>query len=219
MIWAIVLAAGRGERFGGRGKQFERLGGRSLIAWSVETAASCCDGVVLVVPAGADLDEQERAAATAVVTGGATRSDSVRCGLAAVPDDAEVVVVHDAARPLAPVDVYRRAVDAVRAGADAAVPALPVVDTIKRVEGTTVVDTLDRSVLVAVQTPQAFRASVLRRAHAEGAAATDDAALVEALGGSVVVVEGDPRALKVTVPDDLAQAERWLDGASTVDRP
>ena len=146
-----------------------------------------------------------------MVAGGDTRSDSVRAGLRAVPEDAEVVVVHDAARPLATRALFDAVIAAVRAGADAAVPGIPVSDTLKRVEGERVVDTVDRELLVAVQTPQAFRASVLRAAHAQRGDATDDAALVEAVGGQVVVVPGDPRNLKITTPDDLVVAAALLD--------
>jgi 2-C-methyl-D-erythritol 4-phosphate cytidylyltransferase len=130
--------------------------------------------------------------------------------LHAVPDAAEIVVVHDAARPLASATLFGRVVEAVRAGADAAVPALAVSDTIKRVEGDVVVETLDRAVLVGVQTPQAFRASVLREAHASGAEATDDAAVVEAIGGKVVTVEGERRNVKLTTPEDLLVARALL---------
>jgi 2-C-methyl-D-erythritol 4-phosphate cytidylyltransferase len=214
VIWTIVLAAGQGTRFGDRAKQFERLGDRSLVSWSVGTAAESSDGVVLVVPPGREAaDEASHAVAGAplvVVDGGATRSESVRCGLAGVPQGAEVIVVHDAARPLAPPSLFRAVVDAVRAGADAAVPGLAVADTIKEVRAGVVVGTLDRASLVAVQTPQAFRAPILRRAHDAGGDATDDATLIERLGGQVVVVEGDPRALKVTVLDDLARVEAML---------
>ena len=146
--------------------------------------------------------------------GGATRADSVRCGLAAVPDDAEVIVVHDAARPLASPALFDAVIDAVTdGGADGAVPGVPPSDTIKAVdESGRVTSTLDRATLVAVQTPQAFRAAVLRRAHAEAAPAgvTDDAMLVEALGGTVLVVPGEPGNLKITDPDDLGAAERLL---------
>lgn len=218
MIWAIVLAAGQGARFGGSGKQFERLGDRPLVDWAVAAAATACDGVVLVLPASGERSHPTSEAA-AVVAGGATRADSVRCGLAAVPADADVVVVHDAARPLAPPALFDAVVEAVRAGADGAVPGLPVVDTIKRVHDGQVAETLDRGSLVAVQTPQAFRADVLRLAHAEDADATDDAALVEQRGGRVVVVPGDPRALKITVPDDLERAERLVGRADPVARP
>jgi 2-C-methyl-D-erythritol 4-phosphate cytidylyltransferase len=142
--------------------------------------------------------------AVSVVAGGPTRAASVRAGLEAVPADAEVVVVHDGARPLASPDLFHAVVDAVvQQGWDGAVPALPVSDTLKVVSDGVVGATHDRSGLVAVQTPQAFRASVLRRAHAGGGEATDDAALVEACGGTVRVVPGDPRNLKVTTPADL----------------
>ena len=198
-VWAIVLAGGSGSRFGSL-KQFEPLGDRRVLDWSVAAARAACDGTVVVVPAGLEGGED------GAVTGGPSRSGSVRAGLAAVPLDAEVVVVHDAARPLAGADLYARVVAAVRAGGDAAIPVLVVSDTIKRVAGTLVVETLDRSALVAVQTPQAFRADVLRQAHATGAEATDDAALVEAIGGKVVTVEGDRRNLKLTTRHDVAVA-------------
>ncbi len=155
-------------------------------------------------PHGADL----------VVPGGGTRADSVRCGLTAVPDDAEVILVHDAARPLASPDLFAAVIAAVTdGGADGAVPGVPPSDTIKTVdESGRVTGTLDRASLVAVQTPQAFRADVLRRAH-DGApvtGATDDAMLVESMGGTVRVVPGEPGNLKITDPDDLAAAERLL---------
>src|SRR5439155_19496833 len=148
-----------------------------------------CDGVVTVLPAGY--------AEVGAVEGGATRSASVRAGLGAVPADAEIVVVHDAARPLAAPELFDRVVGAVRAGADGAIAAAPVTDTVKRVDRDRVVETLDRSALVAVQTPQAFAAAVLRVAHARDAEATDDAALVEAAGGTVVVVTAPRGNLKI----------------------
>jgi len=151
--------------------------------------------------------------ATCVVVGGTTRADSVRAGLAAVPADAAVIVVHDAARPLAGPVLFGAVVDAVRGGrADGAVPVVPVTDTLKRVEGGQVVATLDRDGLVTVQTPQAFRAGALRAAHAGAGEATDDAGLLEAAGGTVVTVEGDPRNLKLTRPEDLALAESLMAG-------
>ena len=144
------------------------------------------------------------------VIGGATRSESVRNGLAQVPDDADIVVVHDAARPLAAPALFGAVIDAVKAGADAAIPVVPLSDTVKRIDGERVVETVDRSSLVAVQTPQAFRADMLRKAHAAGGEATDDAALVEAIGGTVVVVEGEHTNIKITTPDDLRIAEALL---------
>ena len=148
-----------------------------------------------------------------------TRSASVRAGLAAVPASADVICVHDAARPLASPDIYRRVIEAVLDGADAAIPAVAVTDTIKAIDRPVdvasdgwgrVVETPDRSRLVAVQTPQAFRADRLRAAHASGSDATDDAALVEAAGGTVVVVRGDTNNRKITEPGDLEWARRQI---------
>jgi 2-C-methyl-D-erythritol 4-phosphate cytidylyltransferase len=200
-----VVAAGSGSRFGGQ-KQFEEIEGRRVVDWAVAASRSVADGVVLVVPA--DRVDDDAPAADVVVAGGATRSDSVRAGLAAVPLDAGVVVVHDAARPFAAPTLFDAVVAAVRSGADGAVPGVALADTIKRVADGRVVATLDRSELVAVQTPQAFAAAALRRAHAGGGDATDDAALVEAAGGVVVVVPGDPANTKITLRTDLGASEQ-----------
>ena len=207
-VWAVVVAAGRGERFGAP-KQYEALGGRRVLDWALEAAGARAEGVVLVVPP--ERVAEPEPGATVVVAGAATRSGSVRAGLASVPPSAEVVLVHDAARPLAPPGVFDAVLDAVAAGADGAVPGLPVSDTVKRVapDGT-VLETLDRSALVTVQTPQAFRAGALRAAHAGGGDASDDAALVEAAGGRVVVVPGAAAAAKVTAPGDLPALEAEL---------
>jgi 2-C-methyl-D-erythritol 4-phosphate cytidylyltransferase len=194
--WAIIVAAGTGDRFGAL-KQFEPLGRRRVVDWSVATARDACDGVVLVVPASR-LDVPEPST-DVVVAGGATRSSSVRAGLAAVPESAEVIVVHDAARPVASAGLWKAVVDAVGRGADAAVPVVPIRDTLREVAGSPV----DRARIVAVQTPQAFRAEMLRRAHESGGEATDDATLVEAVGGRVVLVDGEPENLKITTPSDL----------------
>jgi 2-C-methyl-D-erythritol 4-phosphate cytidylyltransferase len=210
-VWAVLVAGGSGVRFGGP-KQFAVLGGTRVVDRALAVARAACDGVVLVLndPDSWDGDRPE-----GVVAGGATRAESVRAGLAAVPADADVVVVHDAARPLATVVLYAAVVAAVRAGADGAIPGVEVTDTLKRVDGTcepsVVVGTVDRAGLVAVQTPQAFRAEVLRAAHASGGDATDDAALVETHGGKVVIVSGDPRNLKLTGPRDLVVATALLD--------
>jgi 2-C-methyl-D-erythritol 4-phosphate cytidylyltransferase len=148
----------------------------------------------------------------AAVAGGATRSASVRAGLAAVAPSATIVVVHDAARPLASPALFDAVIGAVRRGADAAVPAVPVPDTVKRVDGDEVVETVARDELVVVQTPQAFRADALRAAHTAGADATDDAALIEATDGRVVIVPGERANLKVTTPADLVMAAAILTG-------
>jgi 2-C-methyl-D-erythritol 4-phosphate cytidylyltransferase len=209
-----VLAAGSSSRFaagaptGSAPKQYETLHGRRVIDWALDQARRSCDGVVLAV--AADRRDDPEPLADHVVVGGAERADSVRAALAAVPHDAEIVVVHDAARPLAGAALYESVIAAVRSGADGAIPGLPVSDTIKRVADGRVVETLPRHELVAVQTPQAFRASTLRAAHASGADATDDAALVEAIGGAVVVVPGEPANLKITNPQDLRVASLHL---------
>ena len=213
-VWSIVVAGGAGRRFG-EAKQFSPLGGRSVLSWAVDACRRVSDGVVLVLPADAQLEVTPDV--DALVEGGPTRADSVRCGLAAVPPEAEIVLVHDAARPLAPGALFRSVLEAVdEDGVDGAVPGLAPSDTIKVVdESMHVTATLDRAALVAVQTPQAFRAGALRAAHAQavaatGPAATDDAMLVETWGGRVRVVPGHAANLKITTPDDLATAERLL---------
>ena len=212
-VWAVVVAAGSGARFGAP-KQFADLGGRPVLERAAAGAAAWAEGVVAVIPAGSAgppglrdrLVDLVRPAAARVVAGGASRSESVRRGLDAVPGHAEVVLVHDGARPLASAGLYCRVVAAVRAGADAAVPTVPVSDSLRR-HGSAV----DRAEFAAVQTPQGFRAGALRAAHAAGASATDDATLVEAAGGRVVEVEGEPGNIKITTPADLQMAEALLD--------
>jgi len=218
-IWAIVVAAGSGERLGAdRPKAFVRLGGRTMLAWSLAMLDDhdLIDGIVMVVPeeyeerASLLADDLAATKIAAAVPGGATRPDSVAAGLACVPEGADFVLVHDAARPLVPPDVVDRVVAALRAGAQGAVPALPLADTVKRVgpDGS-VAETLDRGALRAVQTPQGFPLPVLREALGKRAGdATDCASMVERLGRPVVCVEGDERAFKVTTPTDLARAEQ-----------
>lgn len=204
-VWAIVVAAGEGRRFGSA-KQFELIDGETVLDRSVRTAGEAADGVVVVLPGTRDVMAWEPPPGVDVALGGETRADSVRSGLAFVPDAAEVVLVHDAARPLASADLFRAVLDAVRAGADGAVPGVMIRDTVKRVRGAVVTATVPRDELVAVQTPQAFRADVLRTAHRGEPDATDDAALVEAAGGRVVVVPGEEANIKITVPGDLDAA-------------
>jgi 2-C-methyl-D-erythritol 4-phosphate cytidylyltransferase len=194
-------------------KAFVPLLGRPLLWHSVHAliGSGCVEQVVVAVGAGhqdqartvlADAGDRVR-----IVTGGAERSDSVRHALDAVPG-AEVVLVHDAARCLAPFEVIRAVVEAVRAGAQAVVPVLPVVDTIKQVDADgRVVSTVNRSTLRVVQTPQGFAADLLRRAHQSASGAvTDDAGLVERMGETVTTVPGHPHAFKITTPFDLAVA-------------
>jgi 2-C-methyl-D-erythritol 4-phosphate cytidylyltransferase len=209
-VWAVIVAAGSGTRFGGA-KQFAPLLGRPLVEWSVVAARAVCDAVVLVVPSD-DVAQTAGHGADVTVAGGATRSGSVRAGLAAVPADVAVIVVHDGARPLASSALFQAVVDAVWAGADGAVPGLALADTVKRVDGTKIVGTVERQGLVAVQTPQAFGARWLRLGHRGEPEATDDAALVEAAGATVRVVPGDSRNIKVTTAEDLAVVEAWARG-------
>jgi 2-C-methyl-D-erythritol 4-phosphate cytidylyltransferase len=208
--WGIVVAGGAGTRFG-TAKQFESLAGARLVDRAVEATAAACDEVVVVLPDAYTWDGPSVAAA---VVGGATRSASVRAGLTAVAPSARIVVVHDAARPLASPALFDAVIGAVRRGADAAVPAVPVPDTVKRVDGDEVVETVSRDGLVVVQTPQAFQAEALRAAHAAGADATDDAALIEATHGRVVIVPGDRANLKVTTPADPVMAVAILAATS-----
>jgi 2-C-methyl-D-erythritol 4-phosphate cytidylyltransferase len=198
--WAIVVAGGSGERFGQR-KQYLPLAGARVLDWALRAAAAHADGVVLVVPG--ELAAEAEPLASVVVAGGPSRSASVRAGLAAVPADATTILVHDAARPVPVPEVWQRVRDAVAAGADAVVPAVAVTDTLRQIGG----GTLDRSSIVAVQTPQGFRADALRAAHRDAPEGTDDASLVEAAGGRVVIVDGDERNLKITAPMDLQLAE------------
>jgi 2-C-methyl-D-erythritol 4-phosphate cytidylyltransferase len=222
-VWAVLAAAGRGERLGSaRPKAFARLGDRPLLAESLERLeeSEWIDAIVVAAPPEweepAILLAEELGAGKvgSVVTGGASRSESVRLALAEVADDAAVVLVHDAARPVLPEDVIERVLAPLGEGWDGVVPGLPVSDTVKRVESDRVVETLPRGELVAVQTPQAFVASVLRRAlGGDLSGASDCASLVEAHGGRVKVVEGDRRLQKVTTTEDLALVETWLAGS------
>jgi 2-C-methyl-D-erythritol 4-phosphate cytidylyltransferase len=220
-VWAVLAAAGRGERLGSdRPKAFARLGGRPLLAESLERLeeSGWIDAIVIAAPP--DWEEPsilvaEEIAATKVssaVTGGESRSESVRLALEEVPAEAAVVLVHDAARPLLPEEVIERVLAPLSEGWDGVVPVVPLADTVKRVEGDRVVETVPRDDLVAAQTPQAFLADALRRAMSgDVSAATDCASLVESQGGRIKVVEGDPRLLKVTEADDLALVESWLE--------
>jgi 2-C-methyl-D-erythritol 4-phosphate cytidylyltransferase len=219
-VWAILVAAGRGERLGlDQPKAFAKLGEDVLLAEPLRRLddSDWVDRIVIVAPPGweepAILLAEELACSKvhSCVAGGETRTDSVRAGLAEVADDALVVLVHDAARPLLPGDVIERVLAPLSEQWDGVVPGLPVSDTLKRVASDGgVLETVARDSLYAVQTPQAFRADVLRRAVAAGAEATDCAGLVEAAGGRVKVVDGDPLLLKVTTADDLAKIASWL---------
>ncbi len=220
-VWALLVAAGAGERLGlDRPKAFAELRGRPLLAESLERLDLCpfVDAIVVAAPAGWEepviLLAEELAASKVVscVTGGATRAESVRASLADVDEEsALVVLVHDAARPLLTNDVVERVLRPLGEGYDGAVPALPLPDTVKRVERGVVVETVARDDLVGAQTPQAFLAPAILDAFARGLeGATDCAMLVERAGGRVAVVEGDPRLLKVTTRADLELVDALL---------
>ena len=222
-VWAILAAAGRGDRLGlDRPKAFAPLNDRPLVAEALERldASDWIEGIVVAAPPDWEepciLVAEEVAAGkvAATVTGGESRSESVRAALSEVPEEVTVVLVHDAARPLVTDEVIERVITGLADGWDGAVPALAIADAVKRVEGDAVVETLDREGLVTVQTPQAFVASALRDALADPtlpvATSLDCASLVEARGGRVRVVEGDPHLLKVTEPADLELLASWL---------
>lgn len=208
-MWTIVVAGGSGSRFGSA-KQYLELAGRRVLDWSIAAARSVSDGVVVVLPAtdatvtaGAASDV---AGADAVAAGGASRADSVRAGLALVPEDAAVILIHDAARPAASEDLFARVVASVADGNDAVVPVVPVPDSLRWSEG----GAIDRDGVVAVQTPQGFAAAALRRAHQTGGDASDDATLVEATGTAVTTVTGEEGNRKLTVPADRGVLEAIL---------
>jgi 2-C-methyl-D-erythritol 4-phosphate cytidylyltransferase len=219
-VWAILVAAGRGERLGlDYPKAFAKLGEDPLLAEPLRRLedSDWVDAIVVVAPRGWEepsillAEELGCGKVNACVPGGATRTDSVRAGLNEVPPDALVVLVHDAARPLLPEDVIERVLAPLSEGWDGAVPGLAVSDTLKRVGADgAVAETVARDSLYAVQTPQAFPADVLRRAIEAGGEATDCAGLVESAGGRVKIVEGDSQLLKVTTADDLAKIAAWL---------
>jgi 2-C-methyl-D-erythritol 4-phosphate cytidylyltransferase len=219
-VWALLVAAGTGERLrADRPKAFVGLGDLPLLAEPLRRldASSWVDAIVVAAPPGWEepaillAEELSAGKVVAVITGGATRAESVRLVLAEVPEDAVVALVHDAARPLVTDAVIERVLAPLSAGWDGVVPALPLADTVKTVDGARVTGTLSREALVAVQTPQAFPAPRLRDVYAGDIAnATDCASLVEARGGNVTWVEGDPRLLKVTTRADLELVSSWL---------
>ena len=217
--WAVLAAAGSGERLGSEHpKAFVRLGELPLLAESLRRLdeTDWVDAIVVVAPPGWEepaillAEELGAGKVSSVVAGGATRAESVRLGVAEVPGEAVVILVHDAARPVLEEAVVERVLAPLGEGWDGVVPALPLADTVKRVQGQEVAETLDREELVAVQTPQAFLADVLRRA-VESGEASDCSALVERQGDRVRWVEGDPRLLKVTTRADLELVAGWID--------
>jgi 2-C-methyl-D-erythritol 4-phosphate cytidylyltransferase len=220
-VVAVVVAAGSGTRLGGKvPKALLSVGGRPLVVVAVEgaLASPMISSVIVAAPPGFESQVREACASlvgsVVVVTGGDTRQRSVASGMDAADAGADVVVVHDAARPFASAVLFASVVEAVRAGADAAVPVLPLVDTVKRIRDGSIVGTEPRDELALAQTPQACRAQLLRDALAKADEAgldfTDDAGLLEWAGASIRTVAGEPRNFKVTTPEDLARADRIL---------
>lgn len=205
-VWAIVLAAGSGVRFGER-KQFVSAAGRRLVDLAVERAVEACDHVVLVHPPG---ERWSGPAVDHVAEGGVDRGASVRAGLATIPDRHGTVVVHQAANPLARAATFHALIDTIADGAPAVFPGLRPADIVRTVDGTIAGDVLGRDELVLVQTPAAFRLEVLRMAHDGGGGALEDTALVSAAGFAVHVVPGDPRNVHVATPEDLEVVEALL---------
>ncbi len=208
-IWTILVAAGEGFRFGSR-KQLAELAGMPVLVHSTINASSVSDGIV-VVTSEEDIEFVKSCLKSIsqvheVVKGGATRSESVRCGLEKVPHDCEMVIVHDGARPLASQELFELVVEKIKDGSEAVVPVLPIADSLRSVNG----KQINRDEVVAVQTPQAFTASLLREAYLSGEDATDDSSLVELAGGTIDFVDGDVSNLKITVSSDLLIAEQFL---------
>ena len=217
-VWAVIAAAGSGERLGlDRPKAFANLRDRPLLAESLERleGSDWVDSIVVAAPPDWEepvillAEELGCGKVAEAVTGGATRAASVAAAIAVVPEDAAVVLVHDAARPVLPEEVIERVLTALSEGWDGAIPVMPLADTVKRVESDRVVETLEREGLAVAQTPQAFVAPVLRAALSDDEA-TDCSALVEAQGGRIKAVPGDPRLIKVTEPADLEAVEHFL---------
>jgi 2-C-methyl-D-erythritol 4-phosphate cytidylyltransferase / 2-C-methyl-D-erythritol 2,4-cyclodiphosphate synthase len=218
MIAAIIAAAGSGERFGAAiPKALIHLGDKSLLAHAIANLAPVVDKIVITAPAGYEREIEEIAGeGVTVVTGGATRSESVRIALAAVDPATEFVLVHDAARALASTTLAQKVIAALRAGDVAVIPGLSEVDTVKVVDiDGYVTSTPDRASLRKVQTPQGFDYSVLKQAHSIPQDATDDAVLVASAGHKVRIIEGEERALKITTPSDLATALNFLGDAQS----
>lgn len=218
---AIVVAAGSAQRYGGRPKLLEPIGDRPVVVWSVQQAVAAVDEVIVVCEGAVEATVREWFPQVQTVGGGVTRSDSVRQGLSCVDSSAEIIAVHDAARPAATATLWRTLVDAVIEGADidGAVPAVSVVDSLKQLDGDGHIrSSVNREETVSVQTPQVFRARVLRRAYASAHDETDDAGIVERIGGVVCTVAGEATNRKLTHVDDLPHLEAFLAPNETVEK-
>ena len=207
-ICGVVVAAGTSSRFGGRQKQFETVGGARMIDRSVKLARSVCDFVAVVLPPGRSWDGGP---VDGVTCGGDHPSESVRAGLAALPDDTEIVALIDPAHPLASVELVQRLIDAVRAGADGAVPVIPILEVIQLVREGRVIETLPKTDLVITQSPQVFRMSVLRAVHLDEPRPVENSSLLVERGYRVDVVPGDPVNIHVSTPRELEMADRLAD--------
>lgn len=204
-VWAVVLAGGASRRFGARPKQFETVGGVRMVDRTVAAARRTCDAVVLVLPPGRTWDGEP---VDGVAEGGDHQSESLRAGLARVPEEAGIVVVCDPAHPLASDALFTAVVDAVRDGADGAVPVLAIAEVVQRVEDGRVTATVPKDDLVLTQSPHAFRAGALRAAHADLPRPVENSSLLVARGHRVVAVPGDPANLHVTTPAELRLMDR-----------
>lgn len=205
-LWIILVAGGLGTRFGAL-KQFEKIAGKSILNWSIQTAKSITPNLVVVLPEKTpdiNLDETN----LKHIEGGATRSGSVRQGLKLIDsNNSEIVVVHDAVRPLASQQLFTQVIQAIKDGADAATPALPITDTINTTDG----EVIDRTKLLSLQTPQAFRADILKELHASEPEATDDISLFIEANKKVAYIDGETQNLKITEPIDLEIAELLME--------
>ncbi|MDH3198721.1 MAG: 2-C-methyl-D-erythritol 4-phosphate cytidylyltransferase [Candidatus Krumholzibacteria bacterium] len=217
---ALIMAGGSAERFGGARKALTPVAGKPMVSWSVALFGALPEikAVVLVVPAGAESEfrtavSTHGAKVAAIVAGGATRQESVRIGLAALPAQTTHVLVHDAARPCASAELVKR-VHAALYESSAVVPVVQATDTLVRKSGEQIKEIVERSKIAGVQTPQGFTVALLQRAHAQardtGAAGTDDGSLVLALGEPLATVAGEHTNIKVTYPDDVAIAQAIL---------
>jgi len=211
-VWAIVLAGGTSRRFGDRPKQFERVGGVRMIDRTVAAARRTCDHVALVLPPGREWDG---AGVDTLAAGGDHQSESLRAGLATLPAGAEIAVVADPAHPLASDALFAAVIDAVRRGADGAVPVVPILEVLQRVHDGQVLDTVDKTGLVLTQSPHAFRVPVLRAVHADRPRPPENSSLLVARGHRVVTVPGEPGNLHVTTPAELAAVHGFTSGGVT----
>lgn len=208
-VWAIVLAGGTARRFGARPKQFERVGGVRLVDRTVAASRRTCDHVALVLPPGRAWDGEP---VDTVAEGGDHQSESLRSGLATLPADAAIAVVADPAHPLASDALFVAVIDAVRRGADGAVPVVPLLEVVQRVQDGRVVDTLPKTDLVLTQSPHAFRVSVLRSVHADRPRPLENSSLLVERGHRVDTVPGEASNLHVTTPAELAVVHRLTIG-------